>query len=258
MKRVILGLFMFLVLVPAGSRAELFTDPAVNVGKKNLVVGAEYSGIRNEYDLDTKDLPVQSQRALLKATTGLTDWFDIYIKGGGASLLLNYKEVDSSVTKNFDSKMEFGAGAGARLRLLNSVNSRTQLFIQGGGFFFKNSGTIEKSNNIVQTTTNRTIQWLDLNAGIGISKRVDYAEFNIGLGFSDIKWWLDDTVMQKTGSATSTGQSKRDSFEIKNPLFGFFGIDFILPLEYRISIQAGIRNSNSGEFTVAVSQGLEK
>jgi hypothetical protein len=258
MKIVLISLFTLFLFAPPMVKAELFTDPSTNVGKKNLVVGAEYSGIINEYDLDTKNLPIQSERALLKATTGLSDRLDIYIKGGGASLLLDYRELDASVTSNFDSKMQFGFGAGAHLLLLNFVNSRTQVFLQGGGFYFKNSGTIEKSNDIVQTTTDRTIKWLDLNAGIGITKRIDFTEFNFGLGFSDVKWWLDDTIMQKTGTATTIGKSKRDSFELKNPLFGFFGVDFILPLEYRLSAQAGIRSSKSAEFTVSISQGLEK
>jgi hypothetical protein len=142
---------------------------------------------------------------------------------------------------------------------LNYVNSGTQVFLQGGGFFFKNTGTIEKSNNITQTTTDRSIKWLDLNAGIGVSKRIDYAEFNFGIGLSDIKWWIDDTIKQKIiGGGTASGQSKRDSFEVRNPLFGFFGVDFVLPLEYRLSAQVGIRSAKSAEFTVAISQGLEK
>lgn len=260
MKSILIGSFMLYLCIPAIINAELFTDPSTNIGGKNLVVGAEYSGVMNEYDLDTKNLPVQSERALLKVTTGLTDWFDIYLKAGGARLLLDYKELDTTVTKNFDSKMQAGFGAGARIRILNYVNSMTQVYWQGGGFFFKNSGTIEKWNDTAQTqtTTDRDIKWLELYTGIGVAKRMEYVELNFGLGLSEVKWWLDDTVRQQMGTIITSGRTKRDSFEIRNPIIGFVGIDFVLPLEYRISAQAGIRGMNSAEFTVAISQGLEK
>jgi hypothetical protein len=258
MKSILIGTFMLYLCIPAVINAELFTDPSSNIGQKNLVVGAEYSGVMSEYDLDTKNLPISSERALLKVTTGLTDWFDIYLKAGGSRMILDYKELDAAVTKNFDSKMQAGFGAGARVRLLNYVNSGTQIYWQGGAFFSKNSGSIEKLNITTQTTTDRDIKWLDLYTGIGISKRMDFVELNFGVGFSEVKWWLEDTVRQQTGTITTSGRSKRDSFEIRNPVIGFIGIDFILPLEYRLSAQAGIRDMKNAEFTVAISQGLEK
>ncbi len=260
MKSILIGAFMHYLCIPAVINAELFTDPSTNIGRKNLVVGVEYSGTMNEYNLDTRNLPVKSERALLKVTTGLTDWLDIYLKAGGTRLLLDYRELDASVVKNFDPKMQVGFGGGVRMRLLNYVNSGTQVYWQGGGFFFKNSGTIEKWNDTAQTqtTTNRDIKWLDLYTGIGVAKRMDYVEVNFGVGFSEVKWWLDDSVYQNTGNITTSGRTKRDSFEIRNPLIGFLGIDFVLPLEYRISAQAGIRSMNSAEFTIAISQGLEK
>ena len=50
----------------------------------------------------------------------------------------------------------------------------------------------------------------------------------------------------------------RDSFENQSPVFGFFGLDFVLPYEYKISAQAGIRNIDEAEFSIALSQGLLK
>lgn len=261
MKKFLVGVLLLILCATPALRAELFTDPAVNVGKKNLFVGAEYSNVKNVYNLDTRDLPVISQRALLKVTTGLTDWLDIYVKGGGVSLLLDYKSLDDNVVKNFDTgTMKPGFGAGARLRLLNHVDSGTRVFLQGGGLFFTAQGNTDWSYPGGRTVANdRSLRWLDLSVGIGVSKRMDFIDLNAGVGLSEIKWWIKDTVNERVGTVTSTTHTPwRNSFETRNPVLGFLGIDFILPHEYRLSAQAGVRNMDSAEITVSVSQGLEK
>jgi hypothetical protein len=262
MKRILGGAFFLIFCVTPALHAELFTNPATNVGKKNLFVGAEFSSIKSEYDLDTNDLPISSQRALLKVTAGVTDWMDIYIKGGGVSLLLDYKNLDENVVKNFDTNdMKPGFGLGSRIQLLNHVDSGTRLFIQGGGFYFTSRGSIEwdYTNSGKTVTTDRKVRWLDMNVGLGVSKRIDFIDLNAGVAFSEIKWWIKDTKQEKVGTVTSTTRSDwRDSYELKNPVMGFLGIDFILPHEYRLSVQTGVRTMDSAEVTVSLSQGLEK
>jgi len=257
MKDIITGALL-LLFAPAALEAQLFTDPSANIGKKNLFVGAEYSSITSKYDLDTGNLPVTSKRALLKVTAGLTDWLDIYFKGGGVSLMLDYKDTDDSVVKNFNlTKMKPGFGAGTRIRLMNFVNSGTQVFFEGGGFFFNMDDTIEWS--YPDKTVSRELRWLDIYTGLGVSRRIDFVDLNFGIGLSEIKWWMKDDVATKEGTSTSTVHTPwRDSFETKNPVLGFLGIDFVLPHEYRISAQAGIRNMDNAAVTVSVSQGLEK
>jgi hypothetical protein len=259
MKNIAAGALL-LFFMPVALEAQLFTDPASNIGKKNLVVGAEYSSISSTYDLDTSDLPITSQRALLKVTAGLADWLDIYFKGGGVSLLLDYKEIDDTVVKNFNpNKMQPGFGAGTRIQIMNLVNSGTRVFFEGGGFFFKTNDNIEWSYPGKAVENDREMRWLDLYAGVGVSRRIDFVDLNFGIGLSEIKWWMKDDVREKVGTVTSTVRSPwRDSFETRNPVLGFLGIDFVLPHEYRISAQAGIRNLDNAMVTVSVSQGLEK
>lgn len=260
MKKILVGALLLTLCATPALRAELFTNPAVNIGKKNLFVGAEYSSIMSEYNLDTRDLPIASQRALLKVTAGLTDWLDIYVKGGGVSLLLDYKSLDDNVSSNFDTgKMKPGFGAGTRIQLLNHEDSGTRVFLQGGGFFFANQGSVEWNYPGKTVVKDRSMRWLDLNVGIGVSKRIDFIDLNAGVGFSEIKWWIKDNTKERIGTVTSTVHSPwRDSFETRNPILGFLGIDFVLPYEYRLSAQAGVRSMNAAEITLSVSQGLEK
>lgn len=254
-----------LLFAPAALEAQLFTDPSANIGKKNLFVGAEYSSITSKYDLDTGNLPVTSKRALLKVTAGLTDWLDVYVKGGGVSLMLDYKEIDDKYVKNFNpNKMKPGFGAGTRIELMNFVNSGTRVFFEGGGFFFNTDDNIESiysdnTGKTVQKSISRELRWLDIYTGLGVSRRIDFVDLNFGIGLSEIKWWMKDDVATKEGTSTSTVHTPwRNSFETKNPVLGFLGIDFVLPHEYRISAQAGIRNMDNAAVTVSVSQGLEK
>jgi opacity protein-like surface antigen len=260
MKKILVGALLLTLCATPALRAELFTNPAANIGKKNLFVGAEYSSGMSEYNLDTKNLPITSQRAFLKVTAGITDWLDIYIKGGGVQLLLDYKSLDDNVVQNFDTeKMKPGFGAGARIQLLNHVDTGTRVFLQGGGLFFTAKGNTEWSYSGKTVDKDRNMRWLDINVGIGIAKRIDFIDLNAGVGLSEIKWWIKDTTKEKIGTVTSTTHADwRNSFETKNPVMGFLGIDFILPHEYRLSVQGGVRNMDNAEITVSVSQGLEK
>ncbi len=193
-------------------------------------------------------------------TAGLTDWLDIYVKGGGVNLSLDYKETDDNAVDNFNpDKMKPGFGAGTRIRLLNFVNSGTTVFFQGGGFYFTakdDMGWVYPGKTV---TTNRNMRWLDIYMGLGVTKRIDFVDLNFGVGFSEIKWWIKDDVGEKIGTVTSTVHSPwRDSFETKTPVMGFLGLDFVLPYEYRLSAQVGVRDMDNASVTVAISQGLEK
>ncbi|MFC1541931.1 hypothetical protein ACFL50_05735 [Candidatus Latescibacterota bacterium] len=260
MRKIILLLAVILCFLPHMIFAEMIGNPSEQVGKKNLFVGLEYTSILHNFDLDTTGgVDTESERASLKVTTGLTDWFDIYLKAGGASLLIDYKK-ESNAIKNFDSNMNIGFGGGGRLRLFNFIDSETRVFIQGGAFYFTSNDDIQWQENAITTRIrDRDIKWIDMYAAIGIVKRIDFIDLNCGLGFSQIKWWINDIETLKTGTATTSNTlDERDSFEAKSPLFGFVGIDFVLPYEYRISAQAGIRNIDEAEFSVAISQGLEQ
>ncbi|MBN1294487.1 MAG: hypothetical protein JXB48_21800 [Candidatus Latescibacteria bacterium] len=260
MKNTIKAFLTLMMCFTGLSRAELFNDPGTNIGKKNLVVGIEYSSFLKEYELDqTKEFPTSSERILLKVTAGLTDWFDIYLKGGGASLLLDYKENYTNVQKNYDSDMEAGVGAGARLRLLNFPNSMTRVFVQGGGFYYKTKDTIEWNYPDRTEITKREMKWADYYVGLGIAKQIDFVDLTFGVGYSQIQWWMKDTIETHQGTAVSWEKKPwRDSFETKNPVFGFLGFDFVLPYAYRFSAQAGIRNLDEAEFNISLSQGLQK
>ena len=250
---------VLLLLCPGMITAELFSNPGTNIGKKNLVVGVEYSQFIHGYEFDTKELPTASGRVKLKVTAGLSDWFDLYVEGGGASLLLDYAENDGNTTKNFDADFNGGLGLGARIRLLNFPNSQTRVFLQGGCFYFKTDDTIEWEYIDRKLVKNRDLKWADLYVGLGIVKRIDFVDLSFGLGFSEIKWWMRDNVEVHEGNAiTWDKQSWRDSFELSNPVFGFLGMDFILPYQYRVSLQAGLTGIDDYGFSVALSQGLEK
>lgn len=259
MKKIITFLLILMVFVPNLIFADMLGNPGEQIGKKNLFVGVEYSSNMHIYDLDTtKGLETSSERISLKVTAGLNDWLDIFVKAGGASLMLDYKKEGNAI-KNFDSSMSAGFGAGTRIRLLNFVDSGTRVFFQGGGFFFKADDDFILQNDVQTKRVEREIKWADLYAGLGIVKRMDFIDLNFGIGFSEIKWWINDVEIYKVGGIEQKRITKpeRDSFETKTPVFGFIGLDFILPYKYRISAQAGIRNLEEAEFSIALSQGLE-
>ena len=258
MKNILTAIIILIVLYPNPICADLLGNPGVQVGKKNLFVGIEYSSIMHEYELDTNGIETTSERISLKVTTGLSDWFDIFIKAGGASLMLDYKKERNAI-KNFDSDFSAGFGLGGRLRLLNFVDSETRVFIQGGGYLFKSEDNFRykewRDNQTKTINTDREIKWADMYFGFGIAKRMDFIDLNFGVGFSQIKWWIND--VEYDGNRETT-LDQRDSFDSLNPIYGFIGLDFILPYEYRISAQVGIRNMDEAEFSVALSQGREK
>ncbi|MFC1650395.1 hypothetical protein ACFL2X_02390 [Candidatus Latescibacterota bacterium] len=259
MRKFVLLLLILMIFLPQSIFADMLGNPGEQVGKKNLFVGLEYTSILHNFDLDTSGVDTSSERVNLKVTTGIRDWFDIFIKVGGASLMIDYKK-QSNAIKNFDSNMNIGFGGGGRLRLLNFIDSETRVFLQGGAYYFTSSDDIQWQVNAITTrTTERDMKWIDMYAALGVVKRMDFIDLNFGLGVSQIEWWMNDIEVTQTGNAkTSKITPERDSFETKSPLFGFVGIDFILPYEYRISAQAGVRNIDEAEFSVAISQGLEK
>ena len=257
MKNILSALLILIVFNSNPLNADMLGNPGAQVGEKNLFVGLEYSSIMHEYELDTSGLDTSSERFSLKVTTGLTEWLDIYLKAGGAALKLDYTK-ESNAMKNFDSDMSVGFGAGARLRLLNFVDSGTRVFIQGGGFFFKADDDIQWQVPKLKTLE-REIKWADLYTGIGIVKRMDFIDLTFGVGYSQVKWWINDVEKIKEGnSEVSFIIPERNSFESLNPVYGFIGLDFVLPHEYRISAQAGIRNMSEAEFSISLCQGIEK
>ncbi|MFC1608446.1 hypothetical protein ACFL47_10805 [Candidatus Latescibacterota bacterium] len=258
---VVFLVLIFLLCCTSQSSAQYFSNPGTNVGKKNLVVGVEYSQIMHTYDLDASEIPTSSERVKLKITAGLSEWLDIYIEGGGAGLLLDYKENDPDVSKNFDSDMNAGIGLGARIRLKNFQNSQTRVFLQGGGFYFKTDDILEWGYAVEPLTKRRDIKWADMYVGLGVVKTIDFIDLSFGIGYSQIKWWMRDYVEQydsSTGGTINLKQSWRDSYESPKPVFGFIGLDFILPYEYKVSVQTGLTGMDDFGFSVSLSQGLEK
>ncbi|MFC1692393.1 hypothetical protein ACFL1R_02685 [Candidatus Latescibacterota bacterium] len=254
---------ILIIILPVSLGAEILGNPGMQVGEKNLFVGIEYTRSIQEFDIDTDGIDTSSDKILLKITTGLSDWFDIFLRCGGANLKLDYKASEKSadiVTKNFDSDFVFGFGGGTRIRLLNFIDSGTRVFFQGGGFLYKADDSIQWDKVDGTTLTkDREMKWADIFAGLGIAKRLDYVDLTFGVGFSQIWWEISDVDKISSGTSISRiPQKTRDSFEINNPVFGFIGLDFVLPYEYRLSAQAGIRNMDDAEFSVAISQGLEK
>ena len=272
MKMIHAWLLIMTVCLSQTAWSDMLGNPGTQVGEKNLFVGVEYSSSMQVFDLDTTDLDTSSERVSLKVTTGLTDWFDIFLKAGGVNLTLDYTDnnyiyktpsvtsIWGNASKNYESDFVAGFGAGTRIRLLNFMNSQTRVFFQGGGFFFQTEDDIQWSlPDGSDITKKREMKWADLYAGLGISKRMDYVDLTFGIGFSEIWWEISDENFEKVGTTTIKNViPKRDSFEIKNPLFGFIGLDFVLPYEYRISAQAGIRSMDEAELSVAISQGLDR
>jgi len=271
MKRAIAASALLLMGLPGLLFADMLGNPGTQVGKKNLVVGAEFSAVTQTYDIDTTDLDIASERANLKVTTGLTDWLDVFIKIGAGNLTMKYKDnnysytahgfdVSGNAVSNYESDMNVGFGGGGRIRLLNRVDSGFRIFVQGGAYYLKTNGEASWETDAVTTfTKERDTKWLDVYAGAGIAKRMDYIDLHAGVGFSQVHWWIQDTdVIKVVNSESSFIRPERDSWEMKNPIFGFLGVDFVLPHEYRLSVQAGVRNMENAEFSVAISQGLDR
>ncbi len=265
MRFIIAPVIVFMLCCTGTVSADMFGNPAVQIGKKNLSVGLEYTYALQTLDFDTRTIDITSQRANLKLTTGLTRWFDIFAKVGGASLMQDYENNYYAyqnlgyAISNYDSKMNIGFGGGGRLNLYTNVDSGLRFFVEGGGYYLRTEGTIVWQTNALTTfTKDRETRWADVYAGAGLAKRMDFVDLHLGFGVSQVEWWITDMDVKATGNTVNRfAQPERSSWELGNPLFGFVGIDFVLPLEYRFSVQAGVRTLDNAEFSIAISQGLE-
>lgn len=261
MKIKMLQLAVCLLCLQGTAGAEMFNNPSQNVGKKNLFVGLEYATTDHEYELDTNTaVPISSERISLKVTAGLADWLDLYVKGGGADMTQDYKDTNANVVSNYESDKSAGIGLGGRMRLLNFEDSRTRLFLTAAAYYFKTDSQYETYNSSVdREIVYRDMRWLDLSFGAGIAKRIDFVDLNAGVGFHEVKWWMKDRIERVQGNASSfIRKDWRDSFEMQDPVFGFIGIDFILPNAYVFSAQAGITDIDQTQFNVSISQGLRR
>jgi hypothetical protein len=259
MKRTVALTLAVILVLPMAAWSQMAGNPMEQVGKRNLFVGLEYSTKVHEYKLDTSALETTRDIAAIKVTTGLSDWLDIYLKGGAAALTLDYVK-ESSALSNYESNYGAGFGGGVRMQLWDFVNSETRVFLQGDGFVFNSSDSIEWNRLDGSTfTKDRDITWADLSIVLGVTKRWDYVDLTIGAGFSSVWWEFEDVEITQSGSAVSIiPLAARNSFESKDPMFGVIGVDFILPFEYRLSVQTGVTDSEQASFSVAISQGLEQ
>jgi len=142
---------------------------------------------------------------------------------------------------------------------MHFADSQTSVFLQGGGFYFKTDETIEWDYFDRTMIKNRDMKWADFYCGLGVVKRIEFMDLNAGIGYSQIQWWMKDNIEVREGNAISWDSKPwRDSYESNNPVFGFLGVDFILPYEYRVSVQTNLTNVDNYGFAIAISQGLQR
>ncbi len=253
-----MGILIITVLLLTGSASgNLIGNPGVNVGKKNLVVGFEYSYMSRELETMT-----YSNRYLLKATTGLSDWFDIYLTGGAADLKMNYYQNSSmgSTLYDYSSNASVGAGFGVRIQLMNFENRNTRVFIMGDVFGFRTNGEfIEDMGGGQQNVLQRETLWIDGRFALGITFGFEILELSFGAGAAGVQRRIDDVKITRTTLTSSEVLLARtEPFDYPKAAFGFIGLDFVLPLEYRLSFQIEGHNLEEGRISFAISQGLEK
>jgi len=186
MKQTIASILALLIGGAGLVHADMLGNPGMQVGVKNLFVGIEYSTAVQTLDFDTTELDLTTERANLKVTTGLKNWFDIYLKVGGASLMQDYENNSYSyrslgyAISNYDSDMNVGFGGGGRLRLYNNVDTGLRLFVQGGGYYCTTEGEISWQKDALTTfTKDRETTWADVYVGAGIAKRMDFVDLQL-------------------------------------------------------------------------------
>ena len=255
---ILICVLIITALFSGSASGNLIGNPGMNVGKKNLVVGLEYSYMSRKLETMT-----YSNRYLLKATTGLSEWLDIYLTGGGADLSMDYYESKSKVNStiyDYSSNASGGVGFGVRMRIMNFENRNTRVFIMGDIFGFRTNGEfIEDLGGGQQNVLQRDTIWIDGRCALGITFGFELVELSFGVGAAGVQRRMDDVKITRSAlTSTKVPQARTEPLDYPKPAFGFIGFDFILPLEYRLSFQISGHNIDEGRFSFAISQGLEK
>jgi hypothetical protein len=252
MSRKSLGLMSALSLLLAVSVAGAYTvgNPVDATGSGKLAVSAEYE--YQEHRLPDVE-GTESTRYLVKAGYGLTPWLDVFVKGGAANLEIPL------VNQRFVGEDKFAWGAGARATLWRPQRWPLEVFSSGQIFSFRTNGRVDQEVTGSPITWTRRLDsryiWWEYGGALGVKIRQGAVSPYLGLNVSYVEG--EKITHQYNIFSYGTvdgGQSNADFSSEEVVVNGFGGLDVILPLRYRLSLEVRGNSSDQISFTIGISQ----
>ncbi len=242
------GAFLLITAVRAGAYTVGNPIEAAGVGK--LAVSAEYE--YQEHQLPDVD-DIESRRYLVKAAIGLTSWLDLFAKGGAAHLEIPLEG------ERFVGEDKFAWGAGARATLWHLPRWQLELFSSGQILSFHTSGRIDQEVTTSPEVWTRRLDskfiWWEYGGALGLKMRRGILRPYAGV---DVSYVEGEKITRQTNMfsyGTVYAGSRGAEFSSENVVFnGFGGLDILLPLRYRLSLELRGKSRDQISFTLGLSQ----
>jgi hypothetical protein len=230
---------------------------AYTVGNPMEATGSGKLAVSVEYEYQEHGLPdiddIESIRYLVKAGIGLTSWLDLFAKGGAAHLEI---PVDGD---RFIGEDKFAWGAGARATLWRLPRWNMELFSSGQILSFHSRGCIDQkvatSPEIWTRRLDTKYIWWEYGGAVGVKVRRSVISPYLGV---DVCYLEGEKITRQYNLFSyGTVDAGRSSAEFSSEdvvLSGFAGLDILLPLRYRLSLELRGKNRDRISFTIGMSQ----
>jgi hypothetical protein len=240
----------FLLMVAATAGAYTVGNPVEATGSGKLAVSAEYE--YQEHQLpDVSD--IESTRYLVKAGIGLTSWLDLFAKGGAAHLEIPLEG------DRFIGEDKFAWGAGARATLWRLPRWHLEIFSSGQILSFHTNGRIDQEITTSPEVWTRRLDtkyvWWEYGGALGLKVRRGVLSPYLGV---DVSYVEGEKITRQYNlfsyGSVYAGQSSAE-FSSEDVVFsGFGGLDILLPLRYRLSLELRGKSRDQISFTIGMSQ----
>jgi hypothetical protein len=245
-----LALVLGVLLVSAAAQAYTLGNPMGSTGKGKLSVSAEYEFQDREL---TGAFSTESARYLLKASYGLSQWLDVFAKGGVAGLDVPYGDA------KFVGEERLAWGAGARAALLRLPVLRAEVFTCAQIFGYRTRGSVDQQMSDASETWTRRLSseyiWWEYGGALGIGIQRGAIWPYVGVDLSYVEGEKITSQYDIYTDQTVYGGESSGNFSSDEVIFsGLAGIDFKLPHRYKLSFEVSGSNPEDLSIAIGISQ----
>jgi len=247
-RKTILYFFLF-VGGPSLLNGQMTGNPVGVRGEGEWTVSAIGTYMNQQLGYET----VVSRRILLKSTWGVTPWLDVYCTGGGVQVDLNSSEAN---VVDYKGKYRFGYGLGFNL----AVKPEFNVWIWAGAqaLRFPSEGSFLEYLDVGGESNYREFEmkydWREFQGHLGVVFPCRFLRFYT----AGVVWAIQRLETKREfleyGSSRSFLGEVQGEYRSGVWTGGVFGVEFLLPQEYSISVECLLFNEENYQVMVGVCQ----